>query len=107
MSDKHNPLMLGDYLTAVKMVFDEIFEDTVWVVCELQSVSTKAGHYYFELTDKDRQSNCRGVLWRNRASVVSTFEQKTGTRLQGDSKFCCADALFFMPNTVFLFKFTT
>lgn len=95
MSDKHNPLMLGDYLTAVKMVFDEIFEDTVWVVCELQSVSTKAGHYYFELTDKDRQSNCRGVLWRNRASVVSTFEQKTGTRLQGGLKvLLCGRAVF-------------
>lgn len=95
MNDKHNPLMLGDYLAAVKLVVDELFEDTVWVVCELQSVSTKAGHYYFELTDNGRQANCRGVLWRNRASVVRIFEQNTGLALQSGLKvLLCGRAVF-------------
>lgn len=95
MSTQHNPLMLGDYLAAVKLVMDELFEDTVWVVCELQSVSSKAGHYYFELTDSQRQATCRGVLWCNRASVLKIFEQKTGIGIQSGLKvLLCGRAVF-------------
>ncbi len=68
------------------MVINETFAHSVWVKAEIRSLSSKGGHYYFELADKDElgkiTASCRGNLWRNNApSVIKRFEQSTGMTL--------------------------
>lgn len=81
-----HPLSLADYLSAVKLAFDEIFYDEVWVQAELRAVNSKGGHYYFELAQKDADDNiiasCRGTLWKFKAGVVKRFESQAGTPLK-------------------------
>lgn len=79
-------LSLADYLNAVQMVVSETFAHSVWVQAEIRSLSSKGGHYYFELADKDDTgkitASCRGNLWRGQASKVLTkFEKSTGMAL--------------------------
>ena len=79
-------LNLADYLNAAQMVINETFAHSVWVKAEIRSLSSKGGHYYFELADKDElgkiTASCRGNLWRNNApSVIKRFEQSTGMTL--------------------------
>lgn len=80
-------LSLADYLSAVQLVIAETFAHTVWVKAEIRSLSTKGGHYYFELADKDTDgkitASCRGNLWRSQATkVLAKFEKNTGMRLE-------------------------
>lgn len=80
-------LALSDYLTAVKMVINDAFNHEVWVRAEVRAMSSKGGHYYFELAEKDDGdqiiASCRGTLWRHRAStVLSKFHNTTGQALQ-------------------------
>ncbi|MFW2176421.1 MULTISPECIES: exodeoxyribonuclease VII large subunit [unclassified Moraxella] len=79
-------LTLADYLNAVQLVVSETFAHTVWVKAEIRSLSSKGGHYYFELADKDTQgkitASCRGNLWRSNAPrLLKKFEQNTGMSL--------------------------
>lgn len=95
----HAPLLLSDYLTAVKMALADIFDQDVWVVCEIRAVSCKDGHYYFEFADKDSQgkvnATCRGTLWRSAAVAVKKFEQSTHHHLQAGLKILvCGRATF-------------
>lgn len=80
-------LSLADYLNAVQIVVTETFAHSVWVQAEIRSLSSKGGHYYFELADKDEQdkvvASCRGNLWRGQAAkVLSKFETTTGMTLE-------------------------
>ena len=80
-------LSLADYLLAVQMVLGETFAHSVWVKAEIRSISSKSGHYYFELADKDSTgkvvASCRGNLWKNIAkSVIGKFEKTTGMTLE-------------------------
>lgn len=80
-------LSLADYLSAVQLVITETFAHTVWVKAEIRSLSSKGGHYYFELADKDADgkitASCRGNLWRGQANkVLAKFEKNTGMRLE-------------------------
>lgn len=80
-------LSLSQYLQAVQLVMGETFAHSVWVKAEIRSLSSKGGHYYFELADKDEFGNitasCRGNLWRNVAnSVIKRFENTTNIRLE-------------------------
>lgn len=80
-------LRLQDYLAAVKMVMQETFDHHVWVQAEIRHLSSKGGHYYLELAEKDAAdrivASCKGTLWRYRASsVLVRFRQSTGMDLQ-------------------------
>ncbi len=82
-------LRLSDYLAAVEMVVKQTFEHRVWVKAEIRNLSSKGGHYYFELAEKDDDgkvvASCRGNLWRFKASrVLAKFERATGMPLERD-----------------------
>lgn len=82
-------LRLSDYLAAVEMVVKQTFEHRVWVKAEIRNLSSKGGHYYFELAEKDDDgkviASCRGNLWRFKATrVLDKFERATGMALSRD-----------------------
>lgn len=82
-------LRLSDYLSAVEMVIKQTFDHRVWVKAEIRNLSSKGGHYYFELAEKDDDgkvvASCRGNLWRFKAArVLSKFERATGMPLDRD-----------------------
>ena len=82
-------LRLSDYLSAVEMVVKQTFAHRVWVKAEIRNLSSKGGHYYFELAEKDDDgkvvASCRGNLWRFKAArVLDKFERATGMALSRD-----------------------
>ena len=82
-------LRLSDYLAAVDMVIKQTFDHRVWVKAEIRNLSSKGGHYYFELAEKDDDgkvvASCRGNLWRFKATrVLAKFERATGMALDRD-----------------------
>ncbi len=82
-------LRLSDYLSAVEMVIKQTFDHRVWVKAEIRNLSSKGGHYYFELAEKDDDgkvvASCRGNLWRFKAArVLAKFERATGMPLERD-----------------------
>ena len=82
-------LRLSDYLAAVDMVIKQTFAHHVWVKAEIRNLSSKGGHYYFELAEKDDDgkvvASCRGNLWRFKAArVLAKFERATGMALNRD-----------------------
>ncbi|MBP7942762.1 MAG: exodeoxyribonuclease VII large subunit [Psychrobacter sp.] len=82
-------LRLSDYLSAVDMVIKQTFNHRVWVKAEIRNLSSKSGHYYFELAEKDDDgkviASCRGNLWRFKAArVLAKFERATGMPLDRD-----------------------
>ena len=82
-------LRLSDYLAAVDMVIKQTFDHRVWVKAEIRNLSSKGGHYYFELAEKDDDgkvvASCRGNLWRFKAArVLAKFERATGMALSRD-----------------------
>lgn len=82
-------LRLSDYLSAVEMVIKQTFDHRVWVKAEIRNLSSKGGHYYFELAEKDDDgkvvASCRGNLWRFKAArVLAKFERATGMALDRD-----------------------
>ena len=82
-------LRLSDYLSAVDMVIKQTFDHRVWVKAEIRNLSSKGGHYYFELAEKDDDgkvvASCRGNLWRFKATrVLAKFERATGMPLDRD-----------------------
>ncbi len=82
-------LRLSDYLSAVDMVIKQTFNHRVWVKAEIRNLSSKGGHYYFELAEKDDDgkviASCRGNLWRFKATrVLAKFERATGMTLDRD-----------------------
>ncbi len=82
-------LRLSDYLSAVDMVIKQTFAHRVWVKAEIRNLSSKGGHYYFELAEKDDDgkvvASCRGNLWRFKATrVLAKFERATGMALSRD-----------------------
>lgn len=98
LQDTH--LALSDYLEAVKMVISDTFDHEVWIRTEVRAISSKGGHYYFELAEKDDNdqiiASCRATLWRYRASgVLAKFHATTGRILEaGTSILIKASATF-------------
>jgi len=45
-------LRLSDFLSAVEMTIKHTFDHSVWVKAEIRNLSSKNGHYYFELAEK-------------------------------------------------------
>ncbi len=82
-------LKLSDYLQAVQMVVSHTFNHHVWVKAEIRNLSSKSGHYYFELAEKDDNgkivASCRGTLWKFKAArILKKFAQTTGNELSRD-----------------------
>src|SRR5690606_14536176 len=79
-------LRLSDYLSAVDMVIKQTFNHRVWVKAEIRNLSSKSGHYYFELAEKDDDgkviASCRGNLYRFLAArVLANVALATGMHL--------------------------
>ncbi len=93
-NDLHNELedtvlQLSDYLKTVEIVIKQTFAHQVWVKAEIRNLSTKSGHYYFELAEKDDKgkiiASCRANLWKYQASrLLKKFAQTTGMQLSRD-----------------------
>lgn len=82
-------LSLSIYLKAVEMTVKQTFNHHVWVKAEIRNLSTKGGHYYFELAEKDDLgkviASCRGNLWRFKAQrLLNKFLRATGMQLNRD-----------------------
>lgn len=82
-------LRLSDFLAAVEMTIKYTFDHSVWVKAEIRNLSSKNGHYYLELAEKDDNgkviASCRGTLWRFKAQrVMAKFERATGMLLSRD-----------------------
>lgn len=84
------PFSLSEYLQQVQAVIKLSFDDAVWVKAEIRNLSIKAGHYYFELAEKQPDSDrvlasCKATLWKFSAQkVVTKFERETGIELNRD-----------------------
>ena len=80
-------LRLSDYLSAVEMVIKQTFDHRVWVKAEIRNLSSKGGHYYFELAEKDDDgkvvASCRGNLWRFLWRICSLREGSLGPLFGG------------------------
>lgn len=100
LAETHLPL--SAYLEAVKLVISDTFDHEVWIQAEIRSVSTKGGHYYFELAEKDENDNIiastRATLWRYRASViVNKFMSGTGKSLSAGLSILLKGSASFHP----------
>lgn len=80
-------LSLSDYLKAVTLTISDIFAHEVWIRAEIRAISTKGGHYYLELAEKNDNgqiiASCRATLWKHHASVIlDKFRQNTDHHLK-------------------------
>lgn len=82
-----NSVKLSEYLAAVQSVIRFSFEDGTWVKAEITAMSSKGGHYYFELAEKDKLTDktiavCRATLWKSQApSLIRQFKAESGIDL--------------------------
>lgn len=78
---------LSEYLNAIQTVIKLSFDEGTWVKAEITSMSSKTGHYYFELAEKDQFTDktvatCRATLWRGQAQrLISQFKAESGIDL--------------------------
>lgn len=78
---------LSEYLHAIQTVIKLSFDEGTWVKAEITSMSSKTGHYYFELAEKDQFTDktvatCRATLWRGQAQrLISQFKAESGIDL--------------------------
>lgn len=85
-----NSVRLSEYLAAVQSVIRFSFEDGTWVKAEITAMSSKGGHYYFELAEKDKLSDktiavCRATLWKGQAQgLIRQFKADSGIDLAKD-----------------------
>lgn len=86
----NSAVKLSEYLAAVQAVVRFSFEDATWVKAEIRSMSSKTGHYYFELAEKDQSTDktiatCRATLWKSHATrVIQQFKAESGIELARD-----------------------
>lgn len=86
----NSAVRLSEYLAAVQAVVRFSFEEATWVKAEIRSMSSKAGHYYFELAEKDQGTDktiatCRATLWKSHAPrVIQQFKAESGIDLARD-----------------------
>ncbi|XID76036.1 exodeoxyribonuclease VII large subunit [Alkanindiges sp. WGS2144] len=81
---------LSEYLLAIQSVIKLGFGEGTWVKAEITAMSSKAGHYYFELAEKDQSTDktiatCRATLWKGQAQrLISQFRAESGIDLSRD-----------------------
>lgn len=90
MTDPRPHVSLSEYLEQVKGVITASFNKGVWVKAEIRNLSSKGGHYYFELAEKDEATDqtiasCKAVVWKfNAKKVIDQFELESGVTLAKD-----------------------
>lgn len=83
-------LTLSEYLSQVQDLIHISFNESVWVKAEIRNLNIKNGHYYFELSEKDQDTDkviasCKATLWKFIAvKIVSKFERESGITLSRD-----------------------
>lgn len=88
MSDSQ--LTLSEYLTRVQNTIHQSFNQSVWIQAEIRNLNIKNGHYYFELSEKDQETDkviasCKATLWKFIAvKIVAKFERESGITLSRD-----------------------
>lgn len=85
-----NNMTLSAYLQQVQQTIKVSFVDAVWVKAEITNLSTKGGHIYLELAEKDPENHhriaaTRGNIWQFTAKkIIPKFEKETGIRFDKD-----------------------
>lgn len=78
------PIDLHDFLLLAKDMVAVL--PNAQVICEVKSISSKGGHYYLELAQKEGEqiiAQVKGTLWRGQAMrVLNKFSQATGVSVQ-------------------------
>ncbi|TQC96395.1 exodeoxyribonuclease VII large subunit [Moraxellaceae bacterium AER2_44_116] len=85
-----NSITLSDYLNSVQQVIKTHCADAVWVRAEITNCSSKGGHYYLELAEKDpdthqRVAATKATIWQFVARrIITKFEKETGIKFGKD-----------------------
>lgn len=90
MNTDTNSVALSTYLNNVQQVIKTHCADAVWVRAEVTNSSSKGGHYYLELAEKDpnthkRVAATKATIWQFVASrIITKFEKETGMKFGKD-----------------------
>jgi exodeoxyribonuclease VII large subunit len=83
MNNDPNSVTLSTYLNNVQQVIKTHCADAIWVRAEITNCSSKGGHYYLELAEKDPDTHQRiaatkAIIWQFVARrIITKFEQET------------------------------
>jgi exodeoxyribonuclease VII large subunit len=77
---------LSDLLNRVRETISGSFRISVWTLVEVSRVTTKAGHWYLQLCERDQSgtflAQAEATIWRNVAeSIIPDFTRSTGMQL--------------------------
>ena len=90
MNNDPNSVTLSTYLNNVQQVIKTHCADAIWVRAEITNCSTKGGHYYLELAEKNPDTHQRiaatkATIWQFFARrIITKFEQETGIKFGKD-----------------------
>lgn len=90
MNNNPNSITLSTYLNNVQQVIKTHCADAIWVRAEITNCSSKAGHYYLELAEKDPNTHQRiaatkATIWQFVARrIITKFEQETDIKFGKD-----------------------
>ena len=90
MNKDPNSVTLSTYLNNVQQVIKTHCADAIWVRAEITNCSSKGGHYYLELAEKDPDTHQRiaatkAIIWQFVARrIIIKFEQETGIKFGKD-----------------------
>ena len=90
MNNDPNSVTLSTYLNNVQQVIKTHCADAVWVRAEITNCSSKGGHYYLELAEKDSDTHQRiaatkATIWQFVARrIITKFEKETGIKFGKD-----------------------
>lgn len=79
----HKGIPLSRLLNGVAAAVAQAFAGGVWTLVEVNEASTRNGHVYLELSERDTTgqpvAKARGMIWANTASrILPDFEKATG-----------------------------
>ena len=90
MNKDPNSVTLSTYLNNVQQVIKTHCADAIWVRAEITNCSSKGGHYYLELAEKDTDTHQRiaatkATIWQFVARrIITKFEQETDIKFGKD-----------------------
>ena len=83
-------ISLSEFLNNIQQVIKTYCAEAVWVKAEITNCSSKGGHYYLELAEKDPDTHQRiaaskATIWQHVARrIIGKFEQETGVKFSKD-----------------------
>jgi exodeoxyribonuclease VII large subunit len=90
MNNDPNSVTLSTYLNNVQQVIKTHCADAIWVRAEITNCSSKGGHYYLELAEKDPDTHQRiaatkATIWQFVARrIITKFEKETDIKFGKD-----------------------